>query len=219
MSSYKEGQIHQLADVLEVVGFSPEDITALGQNRNQVLTELRGVLLGLAKIVRESLKLACDKPFSPETFIGDGWSVWKGPANGSGLEGDEDRDRREDDLTVIDWEKVVFETHLHDGETSLPGEEKLRRAKNSGNTQLGGRSFLSLWEDHQANRENSLLEKLRRSKGVTRIYFFGLVLRDPLGNRCVLCLYCSGSECSWYYFWLSHPWSAAHPSASLASKP
>lgn len=96
------------------------------------------------------------------------------------------------------------------------GEEKLRRAIASGNIQLGGKAFLSLWEDYKANGENSVLEKLRR-KGVTRIYFFGLCLRSPNGDRVVLCLYVDGSEWSWYYDWLDDHWDASNPSASLAS--
>lgn len=216
MSSYSEGQTHQLANALEAEGFTPEELTALGQNRNSVLTGLRLVVRGLAKIVRESFKLACDKAFSPTEFIGQGWTVWKGPADGNGLEGDEDRDVREDALTVIDWEQVLLEDHLQEKESSVHGEEKLRRAIASGRIQLGGKAFLSLWEDYKANGENSVLEKLRR-KGVTRIYFFGLRLRNPDGDRYVLCLYVDGSEWLWGCNWLRNHWRASSPSASLAS--
>ncbi|MFA5318049.1 MAG: hypothetical protein WC323_01045 [Patescibacteria group bacterium] len=174
------------------------------------------VLRGTAKIVHECFKLACDKPFSPTEFIGAGWTVWKGADSGNGLEGKEDRDTREDDLSVIDWEQVLLETHLQEGETSVKGEEKFKRAIASGNIQLGGKAFLSLWEDYQADRGNSVLEKLRR-KGVMRIYFFGLRLRDPHGFRLVLCLYFGGSEWHWYFFWLDDGWDGNGPSASLAS--
>src|SRR3989338_7394952 len=86
MSSYKEGQTHQLANALEAEGFTPEEVTTLGQNRSEALTGLRLVLRGLAKIVRECFKLECQKSFSPEEFIGKGWTVWKGRADGNGLE-------------------------------------------------------------------------------------------------------------------------------------
>jgi hypothetical protein len=164
-----------------------------------------------------TLKLACAKPFSPSEFMGEGWTVWKGPADGNGLEGPENRDVREDTLSVIDWEEVLLESHLQGEETSVYGEEKLRRANASGKIQLGGKAFLSLHEDYQANRENSVLEKLRR-KGVTCIYFFGLRLRGPSGRRDVLYLCVSGSEWRWRYRYLNgRRWSAARPSASLAS--
>lgn len=217
MSSYIEGQSHQLVDALEAHGFTAGDITTLGQNKDGVLDHLKLVLLGLAKIVRESLKLACDKPFNLADFFGEGWSVWKGPADSNGLEGEEDRDPREDNLSVIDWEKVIFETHLKEGDgQSIGGEENLRRAKATNKIQLGGKSFRSLWEDYQAKGEDSVLEKLRR-QGVTRISFLGLVLRDPSGDRYVLCLYSDGSEWRWGYDWLGSHWGAGFSSASLAS--
>ena len=168
------------------------------------------------RIERECLKLGCNKVFSPTEFIGQDWTVWKGPIDGNGLEGDEDRDVREDNLSVIDWEQVILETHLQGDETTVHGEEKLKRAIASGKIQLGGKAFLSLWEDYHVNRENSVLEKLRR-KGVTRIYFFGLRLRSPRGFRRVLFLCVSGSEWDWRCRWLNDRWRVSVPSASLAS--
>lgn len=48
MSSYSEGQIHQLADRLEAEGFTPDDITKLGQYKN--LSEIRGLLRGTHEV-------------------------------------------------------------------------------------------------------------------------------------------------------------------------
>ena len=59
MSSYKEGQIHQLADRLEEEGFAAEDITKLGQYGD--LFGLRGVLRGTHEI-REVGKLSVSEP-------------------------------------------------------------------------------------------------------------------------------------------------------------
>ena len=160
-------------------------------------------------IVCACFKLACVKPFSPAEFIGKGWAIWKGPADGDGLNGKEDRDALEDDLTSIDWEQVSFETHLKEKESSVQGEEKLRRATASGNLQLGGKSFLSLWEDYKANGQNSVLEKLRSSKGIQCIYFFGLRLRYPDGRRFVLCLCFRGSRWDWRCSWLGLSWRVA----------
>ena len=176
------------------------------------------VLMGLATIVRAVLKLACTKVFNPAEFIGKDWKVWRGPADGNGLEGDEDRDVREDDLAVIDWEQVVLETNLLKDETVVGGEEKLLRLEAGSNIRLGGKAFLSLWEDYQGNRANSVLEKLYQSKGVKVVYFFGTVLRGPLGSRCVLYL-CRGGDGSWGWscYWLDRVWLARHPSVSLAS--
>lgn len=51
MSSYSEGQIHQLADALEAIGFSGENLTQLGQNKKGILTGTLSVLRGRSEIV------------------------------------------------------------------------------------------------------------------------------------------------------------------------
>src|SRR3989344_3326520 len=48
MSSYTEGQTHQLVDKLEAEGFTPDHVTKLGQFGN--LACIKNVLEGLAKI-------------------------------------------------------------------------------------------------------------------------------------------------------------------------
>jgi len=220
MSGYKEGQVHQLMDKMEKLGFTCDDLTSLGQNWDEVLTNLKLVLLGLAKIVPENIKLACDKPFNPAKFIGEYWAVWKdSSADGDGLEGKECRDTREDNLSIIDWNEVIFETHLHRGETSVLGEDKLKRAANSNNISLGGKAFLSLWEDYQDNAKNSVLEELHRNKGMMCIYFFGLCLRCPDGTRNVLYLRFHSSDIAygwvWHYDRLSNYYNYGHLSASI----
>lgn len=50
MSNFKEGQVHQLANALEVAEFTPEQITKLGQYSR--LGDFRLVLDGQAEIVR-----------------------------------------------------------------------------------------------------------------------------------------------------------------------
>lgn len=178
------------------------------------------VTRGLASIVRHSFKLALDKVFNPTEFIGDGWSIWLGPADGDGLEGDEDYLLEPD---VVDFEQLVLETHLKGEETSILGEEKMKRARASKNRQLGGKTFLALWLNWQECKaagkpEDSILECLCRGGKIGKvIYFFGLTLRDPLGNRRVLCLCLFGGAWRWGYNWLGNQWDAGIPSVSLAS--
>lgn len=182
-------------------------------DRNSFANQFVQFLANCGRVILGDLMLACAKTFDPK-FIGKGWTIWKGPADGNGLEGEEERDKRADELSVIDWEEVLMETHLQENETSVHGEEKLKRAKASGNIQLGDKAFISLWEDYKANGNNSALEKLRL-KGVKIIYFFGTVLRSPDGSRCVLFLYLDGSVWDWVFLWLGNQWGAGVPSASL----
>lgn len=207
MSHYTEDQTHQVSDAFEEHGFTPENLTALGQNTNGVLDQLKLVLMGLATIVRASFKLALDKAFSSAEFIGKGWS----------------QEDCVEEPGIIDFEQIVLETHLREGETSIRGEEKMKRAKAGKNQQLGGRAFFALWNDWQSCKsagkpEDSVLEKLRRSKKIGNvIYFFGMTLRAPNGHRSVLYLCFGGEEWDWDYVWLGLDWGADAPSASLAS--
>ena len=71
MSSFTEGQIHQLADALEDAGFTSEDLTRLGQDKNGILHSLRGVIRGMHEITQ------VDLPQPPvlrsNLFIGSAW--------------------------------------------------------------------------------------------------------------------------------------------------
>jgi hypothetical protein len=70
MSSYAEGQVHQLANALESSGFTPDDVTKLGQFKD--LSGIRGLFRGTheLKLIKKHI-IDCDaKPFVPK-----GWKV------------------------------------------------------------------------------------------------------------------------------------------------
>lgn len=152
------------------------------------------------------------KPFDP-TFIGKGWTTWKGPIDGNGLSGEEDVDPRGLALMEIEISRLLFEACLKKRESSIKGEEKLRRQKLMSIIRLGGNAFLGLWEDYQANKNNSVLEWLYRTYKITFLDFMGQVLRDPNGSRGVLFLYRSDGKWNWYYNLLGSDWDASNPSA------
>ena len=69
MSSYKEGQIHQLANRLEAEGFTSDEVTKLGQLEN--LSDIRGLFRGTHELNLVKHIIDCDAdPFCP-----DGWEV------------------------------------------------------------------------------------------------------------------------------------------------
>ena len=209
--------MNQLADAFEGENYSDEDVTKL----RGILLKLKMVFAGVATIVLVCFKLSLDKAMNPSEFIGGDWKFWRGPADGDGLNGDEDYVLEPD---VVDFEQVVLETHLKDKETSIRGEEKMKRARASKNRQPGDKAFLALWNDWLAKKaegklEDSILERLHRSGKIGNvIYFFGRTLRNPDGYRCVLYLYrLDNGRWYWYYCWLGRHWSADVPSVSLAS--
>lgn len=157
--------------------------------------------------------------FDPAEFIGKEWKVWRGPIDGDGLKGDEDIDSRSLDLVEVSIDSILFETCLEKGEQRITGEEKLKRLKAANVVRLGGNVFLGLWLDFETNKENSILEHLYRTRKITYLDFFGLILRDPRGNRCVLFLYHNGDGgWRWDDGWLDCDWRADDRSAVLADK-
>jgi len=200
--------MNQLGDGLEAADYSVNEVTKL---RNpDLLMQIKLVLEGNAAIVRHCLKLALDKPFNPTEFIGEEWTIWRGPSDGNGLEGKEDCVTEPE---VVDFDEILIETyHLQGDETSVHGEEKMKRARASKNRQLGGRAFLALWNNWKACKavgkpEDSILEKLRRANKIGNIiYFFGFTLRDGIGSRVALYLIFSGKCWGWVYDWLGKPW-------------
>lgn len=153
------------------------------------------------------------KPFNPETFIGKGRTIWKGPADGDGLAGEEEQDAQSLALTTVDIGKVIFEHTLVDKETSVKGEEKLKRLITAKRIRLDAKIGQSLWEEPGKRT----LEILRIQRGITWFDLPGTVLRNPGGGRDILCFDWDGGEWNWNYDWLGVGWDADCPSGVLAS--
>lgn len=166
-----------------------------------------------------NLVLDCSEPLDLASFLGKGWSVWRGPADGDGLKGEEEQDVRSQALKRVDFgSQARFETCLR-GESSVKGETKLLRLKETGGIRGAGNVFLALWKDYQARGENSVLERLWKTRKIRYLDFFGLVLRDLDGDRFVLYLYRDGSgEWRWRCSWLDDDWLAGNFSLLLASE-
>ena len=88
-----------------------------------------------------SLKIAC-APFNPSEVIGSSWFFWRGPKDGNGSEGEEERDKVSLALTEVDFAKIDFFNCLKENETSINGKEKLSV---SGNLAAKSTAQPSLW--------------------------------------------------------------------------
>lgn len=165
------------------------------------------------EVLAQSLILDCSQPLDISAMLGKSWSVWLGPADGNGKSGDPDVDPRADALAEVDFSQVMFENCLEPDESRITGNEKLRRLNEKPGILHGGRQFQVLWSDYQARGENSVLEHLRKTKGITYIDFFGLRLRGPDGGRYVLYLYWDGGHWGWDYYWLGLGWDDRRYSA------
>lgn len=197
--------------IQEVIDLSPEEF---GKRFTAFLKNGARFNLGDPRIIQT-------RSFDPAKFIGKDWTFWKGPAVGDGLTGEEDFDSRSRALTQIDVTRLRFEACLREGESSIKGEEKIRRLPEMADfIRLGGNAFLGFWEDYQDNKENSALEWIYRTHKIRSIDFPDDILRRPRGDRFVLCL-CryDGGRWDWGVRWLDDGWSAGDPSAGLASQP
>ncbi len=142
-------------------------------------------------------------PLNPETFIGQGWKIIAG-----------ETDERGEALTKIDFSEVKFETTLKKGEISVGGEERLKRLKKSGHIRLGGKAFKACWDNRHLFPESLKKDK---NGNVWYIFFDGIVLLSPRGDRYVPCLCFRGGRWLWICRWLGGDWDANDLSAMLVS--
>ena len=156
------------------------------------------------------------KPFNPAEFLGQGFSIWRGPADGGGMEGEGEQDSRSLALQEVDFSKVLLETCFEGEETWITGEEKLRRLKASGHIRLDARIGQALYEEEGQRT----LRWLHDTHGIRYVDFMGTILRSPDGDRDVLFLY-RGDDGGWDrdYYYLECGWRAHDFSAALASTP
>mgnify|MGYP001565609522 FL=1 len=56
-----------------------------------------------------------------------GFTIWRGPEGGRGLEGDKDVDKRSYAITHLDVHQIAFEHFLREDESSIERREKLCR--------------------------------------------------------------------------------------------
>jgi hypothetical protein len=82
--------------------------------------EFTRFLLARAKFHAGSSILEIDRstPFNPAKFLGEGWSIWRGPADGDGLSGDEEQDQKS--LALTDMPPWQGDSHRRRDEDSSP---------------------------------------------------------------------------------------------------
>ncbi|MCX6720779.1 MAG: hypothetical protein NTW11_03160 [Candidatus Staskawiczbacteria bacterium] len=142
-------------------------------------------------------------PFDPIKFLGKGWSIVQ-----------KDQDKVSVALTEVDLGSANFTSSLKEGETPIKGEEKLARLKASGAIRYGATVFMGLWQDYQARKTESVLEKLYQQNGTTFIAFLGDVILSPDGDRSVLYVYRDDDgEWHWDYDWLGNDWDGGNLAA------
>lgn len=163
---------------------------------------------------RSTLVIDANGIFNPTKFLGPEYSTWKGPVDGDGLRGAEDRDDRNFMLHALAFSGVEFVTGFNGVVKSIiDGEEKLFRLRSDNKSIcLGGDTFLSLWLDYNARGDASVLEWLRNNREIEYLDFFGIVLRKEQVKldaiRCVPFFRYDKQKKEWRYgcSWLAFSW-------------
>ena len=213
-SEFSVGLADKVCGIWDDEGGTPAELNSFAENNALVrvlLTIIRGgaVVKPLA-VKPHVIPIDRSKPFDLATFIGKGWSVWRGPADSNGLEGEEERDLRSVTLTELDLNQVQLVTCFEQN------EERISRLT-YGRVRLDENAFKAFLE----NREQLPARFKERVNGnIHFILFDGVVLRGPDGRRCTLCLYFEDHDGSWYWIcgWLGHGRGVNYSSAVLASQ-
>src|SRR3989344_4499628 len=122
--------------------------------------------------------------------------IWRGPKDGSGLEGEEKQDARSLKLTEIDFAEVLFTTCLKDGESGITGNEKLLRHLAAKHIRLDAKIGQCLLEE----KGWATLKWLYQIFGIIWLELPGTVLRGGDGLRYFLSLACSrDGRNRWYW--------------------
>ncbi len=157
----------------------------------------------------QTSKITIDRitPFNPVRFIGDGWSIWRGPADGNGFDGPEQQCAASLALTEVNVAKITLKTCLMGEETSVHGEEYLQRLKKSTHLILDAKVGQILLQNKH------LIPEEWKSKSV---YLMGTELRGPDGDRGVIFLFLRNRlRWDWSYMWLNDRFTPHNPAAVI----
>lgn len=175
---------------------------------------LRGEMKCVLEVVKMILSINRAQPFNPAAFIGADWTIWRGPADGKGLKGDEQQDAHSLALTEVDFTTARFETGLVEGETVITGEQRLSRLREKPIVRADANIGVAL-----LNEPGQItLEWLYQTHGVTWFELPGTELRNPHGFRRILYLYRrDDGQWYWYFYWLGSGRGARNPALVFAS--
>ncbi len=205
MSSFSEGQTHLLMNRLEAEGFTPNDVTQLGQYPD--LVRLREVLRGVA-MISYITRLLVRTPFTPARISRKHpWII-----SAEGLARARER--------VLPVERITVEHYSHHEKNWVPDIVVLEKVWSSiKNPLLDASDFLALWNDPH----HAALNWLYRSQGITELTFWGTILQyGMLGSGAVLFLKRDSRDGRWHYdtvHFADHVYCRIFPIAVLSNIP
>ena len=152
------------------------------------------------------------KPFQSGDLFGRDWTVWKGPADGDGLSGNEERAPEWDAFAEFDLSQIAPVSLLKKGEPYATGNECRKRLllpEYAGKIRVGPSLAIALRDEP---------DKFPEAWDGLYPFCDQLVLRSPDGSRDVVYFCRGGRAVDVCYYWLDDDRYADNPSL-LASKP
>jgi hypothetical protein len=208
MSSYTEGQTHQLMDALEVAGFSPAEVTQLGQLGNLRLNELRLVLKGGAKIVpaesKQEVEEILDFNIHVDRSVKPTYPDWVKKILHPELESS----------GPTDYDLATVEQWLHDGQKDaryVKGQVIYDYLKSNPAEFARQHSLRDLEEIQKKG-----IKVFRKLYGGKAVFAWKSVVRDRSGFLSVSYLYEHDSGVVLGWLWLEDVWSGSNPGLRFA---
>jgi len=157
-------------------GWTPEDIKWLTAG-TRLATFLR-VCQGDAKIVpiQHILKR---RAFNLDDCFLPGWSIAELISQRHG--------------TMLDTRKIELKTYRQEGESRSASADRLRRIRKSSDVQLDGEDLTALMSE----KGQRTLWRMQERTSVSKIAFFGVILKSPSGDLYVPCLSCVQDGAMW----------------------
>ena len=141
-------------------------------------------------------KIDHSDPFKP-TMIGTDWNSWRGPANGDGVNGEEEHDIRSLAMDYLHASRISFKSGISEVGGSLACENRIAQLNSKACILLGGGPFQAYRADLQLKGESSVVCALFKFHKLNFMGFPGMMLRSPEGKRYFLFL--RRTPNSWYW--------------------
>lgn len=193
MSSFAEGQVHQLMDAFEGSGYTPAHLTQIGQNPT-LRREILGVLAGTHEVVPITHRIDTDAA----PYIPDGWTIEEHRGDG-----------------ILEWDASKVKLYLDDAQMNgkrIEGNLLRKRLAKKLVLNASVLDFLlanpqhipEIWKaDDRGNRRY--------------IFFWGTIYRNTVGNLYVRYLCWFGDRWGWFAYWLVNEWDGKNSAALRAS--